>query len=389
MASYDTGTVSVTGGSATVTGSGTAFVANVQPGWLFIGPDGFPISVAAVVSDTSITLSRNYQGSTASGQSYEIVPTTSLTLDLVATVQALITDYGDIHDTIGQARVPAGDDLVAEDDLDTGLGWTGTNQLSLLAGGTARLTVTGNTASGTVVQSSLTDTTVGRLMKNGAFGWGLNDTTAHAIPSNDADALTTNGLWLYDSSTVGRPDANGLLVHMVRRGSAAGGTSGKQIQQAFSATGEIWTRAYADPGGWGDWVQLAIADADGNLIVAGDYITIGGNEIGGVQFTLADDAVVSITPPRLGGFARITCAGNSSSPNAAWSGEIWFDCGATPAIEKGTAFAGLGAQLDVTTSNLTGTSGTDTNVTVAARDTGVLRVENRAGSSKDFQITFL
>ena len=40
MAWYRTGTVTVTNGSATVTGAGTDFVSNTQIGECFLGPDG-------------------------------------------------------------------------------------------------------------------------------------------------------------------------------------------------------------------------------------------------------------------------------------------------------------------------------------------------------------
>ncbi|NDW31886.1 hypothetical protein [Salipiger sp. PrR007] len=74
MAWYRTGTVSVTNGSATVTGSGTAFVANVKVGEEFrlLGGDGY--EVAAVVSDTQLILARSFTGTSQSGQGYEIVP---------------------------------------------------------------------------------------------------------------------------------------------------------------------------------------------------------------------------------------------------------------------------------------------------------------------------
>lgn len=70
---YKTGTVSVTNGSATVTGSGTAWTTNVDPGDLFLRRgDAVTYLVAAVVSDTQLTLSTTYQGATATGQTYAV-----------------------------------------------------------------------------------------------------------------------------------------------------------------------------------------------------------------------------------------------------------------------------------------------------------------------------
>lgn len=76
---YETGTISVTNGSAVVTGSGTAFTGNVQAGdEIGIGSMlsrsvNFPTvwyTVLSVDSDTQLTLSANYAEATASGQSF-------------------------------------------------------------------------------------------------------------------------------------------------------------------------------------------------------------------------------------------------------------------------------------------------------------------------------
>ena len=73
MSQYSTGTASVTNGSATVTGSGTLWLANVSAGDSFtVAGDGVMYDVASVDSDTQITLSAPYAGTTASGAVYTI-----------------------------------------------------------------------------------------------------------------------------------------------------------------------------------------------------------------------------------------------------------------------------------------------------------------------------
>jgi len=73
MAQYKTGTVSVTNGSATVTGSGTSWSGEIAAGDLFtIVGDNAWYEVASIGSNTSITLSANYAGTTGSGKSYAI-----------------------------------------------------------------------------------------------------------------------------------------------------------------------------------------------------------------------------------------------------------------------------------------------------------------------------
>lgn len=77
---YRAGTVAVTNGSKTVTGTGTQWqnlIFGVAPGTTFYGPDGKPYEVDTVNSNTSLTLVTNYSGTTASGQAYAIDPTRS------------------------------------------------------------------------------------------------------------------------------------------------------------------------------------------------------------------------------------------------------------------------------------------------------------------------
>ena len=73
MSQYSTGTASVTNGSATVTGTNTLWLANVTAGDSFtIASTGVVYDVASVDSDTQVTLSVPYAGTTASGVVYAI-----------------------------------------------------------------------------------------------------------------------------------------------------------------------------------------------------------------------------------------------------------------------------------------------------------------------------
>jgi hypothetical protein len=57
---YSTGTVTVTPGSKTVTGAGTAWLANVDAGMLFVRSPAQPYVVASVEADGSLTLTEEY-----------------------------------------------------------------------------------------------------------------------------------------------------------------------------------------------------------------------------------------------------------------------------------------------------------------------------------------
>lgn len=68
---YNTGTVTVTQGSRTITGSGTTWT-SAMVGRKFLGPNGEYYKIASFVSTTSLILTEQYQGSTASGGIYQI-----------------------------------------------------------------------------------------------------------------------------------------------------------------------------------------------------------------------------------------------------------------------------------------------------------------------------
>ncbi len=91
MAWERTGTVTVTNGSATVTGAGTTWAAPaVKPGYAFLGPDGVIYEISALNTATEITLAKAYGGSNGSGQSYDIQPTPQPLVELHDGVKDLI-----------------------------------------------------------------------------------------------------------------------------------------------------------------------------------------------------------------------------------------------------------------------------------------------------------
>lgn len=66
---YSTGSITLTNGSATVTGSGTSWNANLEAGD-YIATDEHSFKIASVDSDTQVTIETNYYGETSSGLGY-------------------------------------------------------------------------------------------------------------------------------------------------------------------------------------------------------------------------------------------------------------------------------------------------------------------------------
>jgi hypothetical protein len=155
MAWYKTGTVTVTNNSATVTGSGTNFVSGAQVGFGFQGPNGLVYEITAINSSTSLTITPVYGGSTASGQSYSIIPTQGLTAALASDVTDLITDYQTVADNAGAGKF--GDGSAASpgirfiNDQDTGFFKDTANEIAVSVGGTKVGEFTSTGIDGTVI----------------------------------------------------------------------------------------------------------------------------------------------------------------------------------------------------------------------------------------------
>jgi hypothetical protein len=92
---YKTGTVSVTQNSNAVTGTGTAFIANSRVGDGFRGPDGRWYEVTNIASNTALSITPNYEGLTATGGIYSIMPVQGYQKDLADQVRSILNDYGD------------------------------------------------------------------------------------------------------------------------------------------------------------------------------------------------------------------------------------------------------------------------------------------------------
>ena len=146
MAWYKAGTVNVTNNSTAVTGVGTAFTDFVDAGQTFIGPDGLPYEIDAVVSATALTLARTYRGATASGQTYAIQPTQGYIRDLAINAATLVNSFAGVRDGIGAGKMTDGvvgtPGLRFANDEDTGFYRPGANILGFVAGGAEQFRVT-------------------------------------------------------------------------------------------------------------------------------------------------------------------------------------------------------------------------------------------------------
>ena len=109
-----------------------------------------------------------------------------------------------------------------------------------------------------------------------------------------------------------------------------------------------------------------------------------------VALVVADDAVGSIdmTSHRRGGFAKIVALTEATGlfPIRIDSVEVWFDLGSSLECFRSSNAAVVGSNVDAVTTDVTGTSGTDGKITVAAQ-ANTLKIENRSGAARYFVVT--
>jgi hypothetical protein len=105
---YKSGTVSVAQNSNAVIGTGTAFIANSRVGDAFRGPDGGWYEVTNIASDTALSISPNYQGSTNVSGVYALAPMQGYVKDSADALRSLVNQFGGVLAVLGNTPTQAG-----------------------------------------------------------------------------------------------------------------------------------------------------------------------------------------------------------------------------------------------------------------------------------------
>lgn len=98
---YRTGTVAITAGQTTVTGTGTNFSANARVGDALLGPDGNWYEVTNIASTTVLSILPAYKSATVTGGTYAITPVQGYT-------KTLADKFNDIANTWGSTLAGLG-----------------------------------------------------------------------------------------------------------------------------------------------------------------------------------------------------------------------------------------------------------------------------------------
>jgi len=252
---YTTGTITVSNGSTTVTGSGTAWnTAGIKAGDHFWGA-GLSVRVASVDSATQITLAYAWPGSSLSGANYEIRLVEDDIRALAASnllLQALgangnLTSLGNLSTAANKLPYFTGAGVAAVTDL-TAAARTLLDDASVAAM---------QTTLELVKTTSATDTTAGRLLKARDAGL-LVPNGENAPEAGDANTLPS-GLWRVSGNTTNAPAGTGVILAMSQQGGRAA-----QIY-VDGVSGTLHTRGQHNAT-WGAWrVQFDRGNILGNV----------------------------------------------------------------------------------------------------------------------------
>ena len=116
-----------------------------------------------------------------------------------------------------------------------------------LTGKTLTAPVINTSITGTAITQGATDATVGRLLKTGDFGLGLNNVNLTEIA--DMDAHRINGFFRWTPTTTGRPSDAGAFLHLTRIGNV------EHHQIGFGLNDRVTRRRWTG-GVWGAWQEI-------------------------------------------------------------------------------------------------------------------------------------
>ncbi|WP_207955643.1 hypothetical protein [Pseudomonas putida] len=161
---YRTGTVAITAGQTTVTGTGTAFALNARVGDAFQGPDGRWYEVTNIASATVLSILPAYQGATVSGGAYGLAPMQGYVKESADRLRQLVDQWGSTLANLGTVSV--------ENIVPVEKGGTGSSNKD-----TARANLGCGTAATLVATTSKSDSNEGRALRVADHGLGATKET--------------------------------------------------------------------------------------------------------------------------------------------------------------------------------------------------------------------
>ncbi len=238
------GTVAVTNGSTTVTGTNADFAANARTGDSFVGPDGLNYEVANVASATVISILPAYKGPTASGAAYAIMP--------VQGYDKMLSDaFNNLNNQFGPKLAALGT-TGNYDKLPVSKGGTGGDTP---AAGRAGLQL--GSAAVLVAQTSPLDVTANAAMVVGAGG--LLSTTQNFETGSAGWIGNRFRGWNGALATDGPP------ISVASYGIELGYSTNRKFAAAIGIDGDLWVAGGTAAGFQASWNKKARAGANSDI----------------------------------------------------------------------------------------------------------------------------
>jgi len=239
---YNTGTATVAADGTEVTGQGTTWTV-LRKGDLFGTHIGMPVRIAAINSDTSLTLAYPWRGPAQAAAPYEIHRTPN-DLGYLAAIEELLRRWGGGNvDALSELVLGARKLLATDPNGELGQTDLSDFMRGLLskANNTALLTELGVAAK----QSDQMDATAGRGLIVGAFGLGSRSLSEETNLNTIAPGTC---FFRWGGSTLNAPSTFGAGVQIER-------ANGALSQLAVSNDGRVYARSFTR-GSTAPWLPL-------------------------------------------------------------------------------------------------------------------------------------
>ena len=310
MAWYKTGTVSVTVGQTSVTGTGTKFATNSRVGDGFRGPDGIWYEVTNVASETVIAIYPAYQGSTVSGSAnYMIVPIQGYNKESADRLRVVTDGIADISADVANSAASAAAALLSENAAELAETNANTSKVAAAASATsATASATSATASQTSATASATNATASQTAAATSAAAALASQNSAATSATNASTSATNAATSATAANTSKVAAAASEAAALASKNSASTSETNAANSASTASTAATTATNA--------ATTADADADRAELARDDAIAAAASVTGNLTDAGPWDASTGVYPtkPAISAFWKVT--GNGSATDA-------------------------------------------------------------------------